>query len=189
MPLIVEDCFLVSLNFQSGGQPVTNVIGIRNNFGTSATVAQAVLNAWNVTAGPKVRQQSTTLAIDVRAMDISTADGEVHVLPATGGGTLTDPKSTNAACALVTFGSNSRAKSTKGRMYFGPLGEPQIDTDGRTVAAAYRTLLQASFESFKTSLNNAGCEWVVISRKNNTASPVTTIAVQSTIATQRRRIR
>lgn len=189
MVLIVPDTYLVSLNFQSGGQPVTNVIGIRTDTHNTSYVTEKVLAAWNMTAGPKVRQQSTTVATDVRAMWLGAADGEVYVRPATGGGTLTDNKSTNAACALVTIGSSSRARTSKGRLYFGPLGEPQIDADGRTVAASYRTLLQASFESFKNQLTADDLEWVVISRKLQSASPVQQIAVQSVIATQRRRIR
>lgn len=189
MVLIVPDTYLVSLNFQSGGQPVTNVIGIRTNDHNSSYVTEKVLAAWNIANGPKVRQQSTTVAVDVRAMWLGAADGEVYIRPATGGGTLTDNKSTNGACALISLGNASRAKTSKGRMYFGPLGEPQIDADGRTVAAAYRTSLQASMEAFKNQLIVDDLEWVIISRKLQSASPVTQISVQSIIATQRRRIR
>jgi hypothetical protein len=179
----------VSINAESGGQPVTNVIGVRKPFSTSEEITETVLAAWIATNGPRTRQQSTTVLKDIRAMFLGVEDGEVYVRPATGGGVLTDQKSTNAACALISIGGTSRARTSKGRLYFGPLGEPQIESDGRTVTAAYRTSLQASFVQFDDQLAADGMEWVVVSRKLQDVTPVTQIAVQSTIATQRRRIR
>jgi hypothetical protein len=64
-----------------------------------------------------------------------------------------------------------------------------IDADGRTVASAMAAGIKTNFEAFKSTLAADGMEWVVISRKNQIASVVSNIAVQSIIATQRRRIR
>lgn len=189
MVLIVPNTYLVSINAESGGQAVTNVIGIRKEFSDSSEVANAVLTAWNVTNGPRSQWQNTTAMRDVTAMFLGQADGEVDIVPSSLIGGLTQQKSTNAACALVTFGSGSRSRSTKGRMYFGPLGESMIDADGRTVAAVYRTSITTAFTNFKSNLDAAGFEWVVISRKLQSAVGINTIATQSIIATQRRRIR
>jgi hypothetical protein len=126
---------------------------------------------------------------EISAMFLGQADGEVYNRPVTIAGARTDSKSTNGACALVTIGGASRSPSTRGRLYFGPLGEPMIDADGRTVASAMAAGIKTNFEAFKSTLAADGMEWVVISRKNQIASVVSNIAVQSIIATQRRRIR
>jgi hypothetical protein len=74
-------------------------------------------------------------------------------------------------------------------MYFGPIGEADINSDGRTLSSTSITGIQSAFNQFRTTITNAGLEWVVVSRKLQAATPITTIGVQSVIATQRRRIR
>lgn len=189
MVLIVPNTYLVSIKAESGGQPVVNVLGVRKEFSGADEITETVAAAWSNAAGPKLMAQSTTVVREISAMFLGQADGEVYNRPVTIAGTKTDQKSTNGACALVTIGGASRSPSTRGRVYFGPLGEPMIDNDGRSLAATVAASIKAAFESFKTTLAADGMEWVVVSRKNQSASVVSNIAVQSIIATQRRRIR
>lgn len=187
MVLIIPDCYLVAIKGQSGGQDVVNVIGIHATNSNSASVANAVDAAWRVASGPLAKLPNTYQMIEVKAMDLSTATGQVFSVPVTAAGSLSGALATNGSCALITYGSGSRAKSTKGRMYFGPLREVEINTDGRTLANPSQ--FTAPMQVFKDNLAASNKEWVILSRKNSSHSPISTIATQTVIATQRRRIR
>lgn len=189
MVLVVADTFLVSINAESGGQAVTNVIGVRKPGASPADVTAAVLAAWKIGSGPLSRMANTYQMKNITAMYLGTADGAVHSLGDASTGLNIQSKSTNAACALVSYGGASRARSSKGRMYFGPITEDFINTDGRTLQASSRTAIEGAFNFFRGSLTGAGFEWVVVSRKLQIATPILAVSVQPIIATQRRRIR
>lgn len=189
--LIVPDCFLVSINQTSGGQQVTSVVGVKNAGGTAGGAAAAVLAAYKVANGPLVQKSSVVAMTDVRAMDLSSPNGAIATVTDTGTGGRSSGinLATNAACALIKWNGGTRSGSSRGRLYHGPLQEDQINTDGRTLAASHATLLQTAYGLFRTSLDGAGYPLVVISRKNSSATVVSSHAVQTIIATQRRRVR
>ena len=188
--LIIADCFQVNINMVSGGQPVTNVIGLRNAAGSAAGAAAAVLNKWTIGAACPLSQLSNVVAmLNVTATDISSANGDISVLPSALTGSGLFQLSTNAACALVKWNGGTRSRSSRGRLYFGPLKEGDINTDGRTLSGSFRTSLAANFETFRNGLAADGYDLVVLSRVQQVAYPVTSSAVESVIATQRRRIR
>lgn len=187
MVLIVPNCFLVSIKGQSGGQDIVNVIGIRNTVRSAAEVAGAVGGAWKTTGGPTTVLPSQYQLLEVKAMSLNSADGEVYAGAFTGPGLAVGALATNGSCALVTYGAGTRAKSTKGRMYFGPLRETDINTDGRTLASA--STFTNALNAFRTALSAGQYEWGIISRKMSTFSPINSLTTQPIIATQRRRIR
>lgn len=187
MVLIIPETYLVSIKGVSGGQDVVNVIGVRAPANTAISVATAVQGAWKTAGGPMSKMPSTYQLIEFKAMSLASANGDVYAVPDSTAGTAGSSLATNGACALVTFGNGTRAKSTKGRMYFGPLLESAINADGRTLAAAGG--FTTAFQAFKAALEINQREWVVISRKNSSTSPISIIQTQSVIATQRRRIR
>lgn len=187
MVLVVPDCFLVAVKAVSNGQDVVNVVGVHGPGNNAFQVATAVRDAWKTAGGPLSKQSTSYQLVEFRAMSINSANGEIYSLPDAATGPLTSVLATNGSCALITYGSGTRAKSTKGRMYFGPLREGDVNSDGRTLAnaAAFTT----AFGVFQTNLTQFGRNWVVISRKNSTHSPITQVQTQTVIATQRRRIR
>lgn len=188
MVLIIPDCFQVSIKGTSGGQDVVNVIGVYGPNDNAISIATSVRTAWKVASGPLAKLPGTYAMVEVRAMDLSSASGDVYVVPDSTPGTLSGALATNGACALITYGAGTRAKSEKGRMYFGPLREVEINTDGRTLATpqGFTDALQA----FRTSLEASnGRKMVVLSRKNSTYTEIASMATQTIIATQRRRIR
>jgi hypothetical protein len=189
--LIVPDCFLVAINGVSGGQVVTNVVGVRNAGGTAAGAAGAVRTAFKVASGPLSQRAGQYALTDFRAMDLSTADGAIATITDTTAGGLapTTQLATNAASALIKFNGGSRSGSSRGRLYHGPLNESNINADGRTLLASFLTSLQTAYDAFSASLASAGYPLVVISRKNSTSKTVSTLSVANVIATQRRRIR
>jgi len=187
MVLVIPNTYLVSIKGMSGGQEIVNVIGVRGAGNTAISVATAVLGAWKTTGGPLSKLPTAYQMVEVKAMSLDSANGDVYVVSDSTLGTGSGNLATNAACALVTYGAGTRAKSTKGRMYFGPLTETQVNADGRTLATP--SVITTAFQAFKTALEINQREWCIVSRKNASTAPITLIQTQGTIATQRRRIR
>lgn len=187
MVLIIPDTYLVSIKGSSGGQDVINVIGVRGTGNTAISVASAVEGAWRVANGPLSKLPTTYSFKEVKAMSLASASGDIYTVTGTGNGGVSGALATNGSCALLNYGSGTRSKSERGRMYVGPLREGDIDVDGRTLSNPAGWT--AAFQAFRTSLELNNRKWVVISRKNASTADVISIATQSIIATQRRRIR
>lgn len=188
--LVIPNCFQVAIQFTDSGHAMENVIGVENASGTAAGAAAAVKAAWEVAAGPHSLRSSSTTMVNYHAVDISSLSGTIADLASTtAGGAGAGPLSTRGAAALVKWNGSSRARSTRGRIYTGPLREAEINNDGATLASAAITALNTAFTNFRNSLGTAGYPLVVLSRKTSTATVVTQHSVESTIATQRRRIR
>jgi len=189
--LVVPATFLVSINMQSGGQEVVNVVGVRNASGTAQGAADAVQTAWKVATGPLANLWSSVSYLKTRAMDLSSVNGAIAEAAATGVGGVASATglATNAACALVKWNGSTRSASTRGRLYYGPLRETELNADGRTLTSTAQTAITLAFTNFRNSLSTSGYPLVVVSRKNSEAHTVTGHAVESVIATQRRRVR
>lgn len=188
--IIIPDTYRVAIEAQSGGQAVTNVVGVRQSNVTALQVAQAVQTAWKVASGPLANLSNTYALLGFRALSLNDVNGDIaFVADNTLGGVTTGSKSTNAASALVKWNGGTRSRSSRGRMYYGPIQEGQIAIDGRTLETTARTTINTAFTNFRNSLTNAGFQHVVISPTLMQAFPVTSHAVESVIATQRRRIR
>lgn len=189
-PLVIPNVYRVAIQGISGGQDVVNVVGVRGSAsGQHAGAAAAVRTAWKVASGPMSRMSSAYTLSSVKAMDLSSLDGGIAEVTdgsfGSGSGTL----ATNAASALVKWNGGTRSGSSRGRLYFGPLPELSVNSDGRTLASSEITALQTAFQNFINSLSGAGFPLCVISRTLGNAATVTSLSIESVIATQRRRIR
>lgn len=188
--LVIPNCFQVSIQMSAGSHAVENVIGVENASGTSAAAAAAVKAAWEVASGPLANMSNLISMVNYHAVDIGSTGGTITDLASSAtGGLSTATLSTRAACALIKWNGSNRSRSTRGRLYFGPIREADIDPDGATVSSAIRTTFSTAFTNFRTSLSSAGYPLVVLSRKTSTATVVTQHAVETLVATQRRRIR
>lgn len=188
--LLIPDCFQVNIDATSGGQVVTNVIGVKNPTGTAAGAAAAVRAAWKTTSGPLTYLPAQYTLVRFKAVDIGDPNGDiVEVADTTAGGVGSVALSTNAACALVKWNGGTRSRSSRGRLYYGPLSENAINSDGRTITTAALTQFNTAFNNFRSSLTTAGYPLVVLSRQEQASYDVSTSAVETVIATQRRRIR
>lgn len=188
--LVIPDAFQVSINAVCSTQDVVNVIGVENAAGDAAGAAAAVRTAWKVATGPLTLMPPIYALTHFRAMDLSSPTGDIaEVADATVGGGASSVLATMGACALVKWNGGTRSRSTRGRMYFGPLTEGNVNSDGRTLASTYVTALTTAMNAFRNSLNTSGYPLVVLSRTLSIASPVTSLSVENVIATQRRRIR
>lgn len=189
--LIIADCFQVTIAGASGGQDVVNVIGVKNGAGTAAGAAAAVQTAWKVASGPLAALSSLYALKSFTAIDISSANGAIAVISDTTTGSMSGSPSlaTNAACALVKWNGGTRSKSSRGRLYYGPIREADINSDGRTLDTTRKGVFSTAFDNFRASLSSGGYPLVVLSRQLSESFTVTSSAVEATIATQRRRIR
>lgn len=190
MTLVIANTYRVAIRMAAGGKDITNVVGVRGSTsGQQAAAAAAVLSAWKTANGPLSLLSSLVAMQDVTAVDLSSTTGGISIVTDTtlGGVSTTNALATRAAAALVTFNSGTRSKSARGRLYFGPLMETNINADGASYAAV--AACNTAFSNFRSVLATAGFPLVVISTKNASTTDVTSSAVQSTIATQRRRLR
>lgn len=189
--LIIPNAFQVSIEMEASSQPVVNVVGVTSSSGTAAGAAAAVKSAWEGTGKPLQQLAAAVQVRNYRAVDLGDAFGDIADLASTavGGNVATGGLATMASSALVNWNGSSRSRSTRGRMYYGPLLDAQINTDGRTVASNAVTALNSAFATFISTLASAGYPLAVLSRKNSVAYPVSSAAVSAIIATQRRRLR
>jgi hypothetical protein len=189
--LIIPGAYQVTISMVSGGHAVENVIGVVNGGGTAAGAAAAVLAAWKVATGPLSRLSSLVAMTGVRAVDISSGSGAIVTVNDTTAGSIgsTNSLATRGACALVQFNGGTRSRSSRGRLYYGPIMESDINVDGATVGGATVANLATAMTAFRNSLNSSGYPLNVLSRKLSQAFPVTSQSIETTIATQRRRIR
>jgi hypothetical protein len=74
-------------------------------------------------------------------------------------------------------------------VYHGPLAVSQVNTDGRTLVGATQTSITAAYNDFLTKMNAANFPWRVCSRKMSLLYPISNVAAQPVLATQRRRMR
>ena len=189
-PLVIPNVYRVAIEALSGGQSVVNVVGVKGSSSGQATAAaNAVKAAWEAAGGPAGVLQNTYAVQNYRSMDLSSVDGGIANVGSTKVGGGASALATNGACALVKWNGGTRSGSSRGRLYFGPLSESQINSDGRTVAASSLTTITTAFTAFRDSLSGAGFPLHVISRTRAEAFAVTSIAVESVLASQRRRIR
>jgi hypothetical protein len=188
--LVIPNVYRCSIQALSGGQQVDNVVGLRGTAaGQQVAAAAALKTAWEAATGPISQQMTAYVVQSYYVVDLSSLTGGITTLGSTKVGAIAGSLSTNAACALVKWNGGSRSRSTRGRMFFGPLGETNINADGRTLSPAYITALTTAFTNFMSSLSGAGFNLCVISPTLSSATNVTTFSVESVIGTQRRRIR
>lgn len=189
--LIIPNVYRVAIEATSGGQAVTNVVGLRGSgSGLAQQAAAAAQTAWKVSGGPLGVLPNTYALLGFRALDLSSANGSIaFIADSTAGGVTTGSKSTNGACALVKWNGGTRSRSSRGRLYFGPILEGQINPDGRTLSTTEQSNISARMGAFRSSLSSSGFTLCVISPTTSSAFDVSSHAVESVIATQRRRIR
>lgn len=190
-PLVIANVYRCSVQAHSGSRPVDNVFGLQGSAGGQEVAAAAALKtAWTAAGGPLNMLPLAYVVDQYTAMDLTSATAGQAVATgaaATGGGS--GDSATVAACALIKYNGGSRSRSTRGRTYFGPLTEAQVQTDGRSLSTAWINTIGGAWTIFKNSLSSSGFPLCVISVKLSQAFPVTSFVVEGTIATQRRRIR
>ena len=188
--LIIPDCFQVTMQASVAGHVVENVIGLKNGAGSSSGAAAAVKTAWEQSGGPLELLRTDVAMVNYHAVDIGSSTGGITDLASTTAGSSTSGAlSTRASCALVKWNGSSRSRSTRGRMYIGPLSDNNLQSDGGTLNTTFAGDLSDAVQAFRDSLNFLGYPLQVLSRTLNEATPVSAHAIEAVCATQRRRLR
>lgn len=190
MVLVVPQTVQVAIEMTCSGQKVYNVLGFTNAFGSSPSyILNLVKTEWERTNGPLKLKPSQVAMVGYHFTDLSSSSGAVAFLGSTTTGGVTTALSTMASSALIKLSTGTRSRSQQGRLYHGPLGETQIDADGRTVASSYVTSLNTAYDTFRVNMAAGNCGWQIISRKNLVSTGITTVSASPLVATQRRRQR
>jgi hypothetical protein len=189
--LIIANTYRVAIIATVGTRQVLNVVGVRGTAaGQELAAANAVKAAWE-TGGASLSglHNSQYHVSQYVSTDLTTATSGQATVSSTAVGTTTGDISTMGACALIKLQGGTRSRTANGRMFWGPLSEGDVMTDGRTIGSANRTQFQTAVNTFLSSLSTASFPLVVISRKLSTAHLVASATVDPFVATQRRRIR
>lgn len=190
--LVIANVYRCSIRMISGGKDIVNVVHVEGTTtGQQAAAAAAVLAAWKVANGPLSQLSNLVAMQDVTAMDLSSVNGGISVVTDTtvGGLSVSPALATRGACALIKVNGGTRSRSTRGRIYYGPIREADINSDGATLGGTFKTAADTAFAAFKTSLTGASFTPGVASRKTSSFTSAGTYVSETTIATQRRRIR
>jgi len=193
----VEDTAEVRMAYVTLGGVANNVINFRKSGGWDATslgdLAQAVSDAWETEVSPRV---SEDISLDsVTATDLSSATGPQVTLPAGISGANAQPVAPNNVTLAVSFHTNTRGRSYRGRLYHVGMSQSQITGD--SIGDAGATATQEAYSDFFDSITTAvsGAEHVVVSRcqddtwlTDGIATPVTAYSVEPTVDSQRRRL-
>lgn len=190
MVLVIPQTVQVGIEMVCSGQPVWNVLGFTNAFGSSPSyILNLIKTEWERANGPLKQRPSALSMVGYHFTDLSSPTGAVAFLGSTAPGGVASALSTMASSALVKLSTGTRSRSQQGRLYHGPLAEVQIDADGRTVNSTYRAALDTAYETFRVNMAAGNCGLQVLSRKNLTGTSVTTVSTSGLVATQRRRQR
>ena len=191
MSLVISNAYLGVISAACGGHEIVNVVGMQGSGpGQEAAAAAALQVAWESSGKPISRLPYEYTLTGYEVTDLSSTSGGIATISSTTAGGLTAVDvSTRAACALVKWNGGSRDRSTRGRMYFGPLSEDQIASDGATIPTTPLGDLTTAFTQFVNSLASAGFPLGVISRKYSKITLVGSFSVEPLVATQRRRLR
>ena len=190
--LVIANVYRNVVSMVAGGHAIENVIHVQGtSSGQQAACAAAVLAAWKVASGPLTYLSSLVAMVSVESTDLTTTNGGITVVADTTVGGVSSPNALapRSACAIVKLNGGTRSKSTRGRIYFGPLRSANVGSDGATITSGDRTNFQTAFTNFESSLAGAGFTLGVASRKLSAFTAATTLAVETTVATQRRRQR
>lgn len=190
--LIIPNAYQVAIEMSVSGQQIINVIGVGGNFGTSTAegVAGAVKAGWEAAGGILKGLSSSVVMVGYTVTDLSSSDGQVFHLASTAqGGNTGSTMSTLAAAALIQYGNGTRNRSSRGRMYVGPLSENDVNPDGRTLATVSITKWTTAINVLVASIQSIGCTFAVLSRVQKSYNVISSVNVASVVATQRRRLR
>lgn len=188
--LVIPNCFQVSIQMLHSTRPIDNVIGIKAaGIRTTDEVGNAVKAAWEATTGPLASHASATTMTGYKVVDLGSTTGAVSQIASSKAGSVTGGNTLLSGAALITYGTGTRSRSARGRMYHGPLSTSQVATDGRSLGTTTGANLLAAYQAFDAAITAAGFEWVVLSRKYSIDHAISTIAVSPLVATQRRRMR
>ena len=189
--IVIANTYRATVRMSFGGQDVENTFHFTGTgSGQEQACATALQSAWKGATKPFNYFDSKCSLREFEVVDLSSINGGIWVITDTAsGGATTKSVAGRQTCALITYNGQTRNRSSRGRTYFGPLYEPDIDVDGATILSASRTVLEGYFTQFRSTMSTAGFTQCVLSRTLVQTFPITLARCETIMATQRRRLR
>jgi hypothetical protein len=190
MPLpVITDTYRVALEWVNDNNVswrATNVMHFRKSGTNPAAVYTAIdasvaANMWRHTGTDSHVRYVVITPLDGSSVSLSTATG----VPAKWSGALTPGDMISQGCEIVKFKTAKRGRSYRGRVYLPWLNESTVSNN--VITAGNVALSQTAWGTFFTTLISGGLSPVVAAYSLQTAEDITTLEVESNIATQRRR--
>ena len=194
----VPDTAQVQLIYTTPGGKAENVIYFAGpapfDAAALAALAQACEDSWEVNIAPLVSNQITLF--ETVATDVSSETGAQVTDPGgINGGTVNSALPQNVTIA-ISFRTDKRGRSYRGRLYHVGLAESQVSGD--EITEAFSITLRTAYEDFFSDVATAmddGTHHVVVSRCQDgdwlttaEVTDVTTYQVETTIDSMRRRL-
>lgn len=189
--IVLANTYEATVRMVSGGRAVDNVFHFTGTgSGQEQACCTALQTSWKGSGKPFAYMDNKVSLVSFQVVDLSTINGGIYTIADTTAGSKTAASiATRAACVLVQYNGQTRNRSSRGRTYFGPLYEAEVDIDGATLTGSAQTLFAGYFTTFRAGMTTAGFTQCVLSRKLVASFAVTFQRIQPTIATQRRRLR
>jgi hypothetical protein len=185
LPVIANVYRIALLWTSTSGQHAVNVFHVRKASSNAAAVLTAV-----VAAVTQDMWASVSNSASITQVAITPLDGSSATLVTAVSGTIWSGEQGGdfipQGATLVSLRSSLRGARNRGRLFLPFLAE-SVQSNG-ALATSTRTLMQAGWNSFLTTLTSSSTDLVVASYKFPGAQIVTGALVEQMIATQRRRM-
>lgn len=153
---------------------------------TAATIAAAWASAWE---DHRAAAFSNTLTLSGLVVKQGPDATGLFIVTAPGlSGDLAGDTESPQVAILVRKNSNVGGRANRGRSY-----QPGViageTTVGGTLSGTYQTLLQTAYDDFMDDLNAGGIDLAIEHANGDPLTPMQSMSIDSTVATQRRRVR
>jgi hypothetical protein len=189
--LVIAGAVKVEILGSIAGRQVANVLGAVNTGGAGATPAQldsladTTLITWRSTLLPLISDAYEVREVRATSLNTATAPQATRTNP--GSGTKSNGSSSQVA-QLIKLLTAVRSRSSRGRVYLPPPGDGDVNSSGFLLNQQIVDLT-AAWTQLYANWAGVGFTPAVLSRTDSVAYPITGFAVDSKVATQRRRLR
>lgn len=193
--MAVGDVYRLSVVGAASDQTIVNTFHYlqTSTYSGTRTPPQEIISRW--TAGPTGSPMATYAQMlpsawssrELNCMNVhdplDNSSEQVSYTGSRGLGEILPPQ----CCGLLSYETQGRGRSYRGRSYIGPVLEN--DQAGGTITTSYSNALLGFVNAHNVTFNSAPFAWVIFSRKLNNSFAVTRIHIRLFVATQRRRSR
>ena len=198
MPFVAfNNVAMVELFYRQDNQRLENVIHFQLNTTPNTTnlgaLAAAVANWWDADMQPIVNTAVTLVAVKATSLNAQNAPGVEYTLGLPIAGTASGTAAPNSVTAAIKLVTLNRGRSFRGRIFH--VGMSVANISGNVLTSGYRANLLSAYNTLTLPASFGGAVLVVASRTENgqpravgVATPVTSISVNPTLDSQRRRL-
>lgn len=189
-PLIIPNCFQVTLLADRSGNEIVNVFSYIRPGGLASDECVTVGNNWrdNMMTPFLACVHTTYHAVSLTVKSLHAAGGPEAVIPLAGSytGTRGSTSLPGGVAQVVSWYTSSSTRSGRGRTYFGPISE--LDTSGDTATAFLLAALATFGRGIVAYSPIIGARFGVASRHLHLVQTVTGFAIDALVDSQRRRL-